>query len=78
LPKKLSSWILRADPGGGFVTVDSADSKIANRALCDEALTREQVINDPDLMESTTSIIDAIWQGDPIIDEIKGWINPEA
>jgi len=77
--KKLSSWILNAEPGGGgFMAIDGTDRQMSNSHLCDEALTRQQVINDPDLMESTTSIIDAIWLGDPRIEEIKSWINPDA
>jgi len=77
--KKLSSWILNTEPGsGGFMAVDSAERPIASSELCNEALAREQVINNPDLMEWTTSIIDAIWLGDPRIEEIKNWINPDA
>ena len=77
--KKLSSWILNATPGdGGFMAIDGADRPIANNDLCNEVLTREQVVQDPDLMETSTSIIDAIWLGDPRIEEIKNWIKPDA
>ncbi len=60
------------------MAIDGADRQMSNSDLCDEALTRQQVIYDPDLMKSTTSIIDAIWLGDPRIEEIKSWINPDA
>ena len=79
IDKKLSSWILNANPGGGsFQAIDSADRSISDSELVNEALTRDQVVNDSELMEITTRLIDTVWFGDPRIEEIKRWIEADA
>ena len=77
--KKLSSWVLNVSPGGGsYMAIDSSERSAAKSGLVNEALTREQVIYDGDVMGLTTDLIDAVWFGDPRIEEIKGWIENDA
>jgi hypothetical protein len=73
--KKLISFIYNPtnEDGGEFMVIDSSERPAANSALCTVALSREEVINDGDIMGSVTDMIDAIWLGDPRIEEIKNF-----
>jgi hypothetical protein len=57
--------------GGSFMAIDSAGRPAAKSPLCARALTRDEVIHNPVLMELSTSLIDAVWLNDPRINELK-------
>ena len=68
--RKLVSW--RFNPmAPGFMAIDSADRPAAKSPLCAHPLTRDEVIHDHGLMELTTGLIDAVWLGDPRVQEVK-------
>ena len=71
--KRLVSWLYNPthDDGGSFMVIDGATRPAAESDLCDQALTREEVIGDSALMEVATGIIDAIWLHDDRIRELK-------
>jgi hypothetical protein len=72
--KKLASW--RFNPVvPSFMAIDSADRPAAKSPLCAHALTRDEVIHDPRLMELTTRLIDAVWLNDPRVKEVKELAN---
>ena len=55
------------------MAIDSSERPAANSDLCSVALSREQVVNDGDIMSIVTDMIDAIWLGDPRIEEIRNF-----
>jgi len=71
--KQLISFIYNATQAGGgsFMAIDSTDRPAAGSELCSVALKRDEVINDGQLMGLASEIIDAIWLGDPRIQEIR-------
>ena len=70
--KRLASFAFRSSPeGGSFVAIDSASRPSARSAMCTRALTRDEVVNNPELMEMLTSLIDTVWLNDPRIADIK-------
>jgi hypothetical protein len=56
--------------GGGFTIIDSEARPANSRALCGRALKREEVVGTPFAQEAF-QLVDAIWSGDPRIDEVK-------
>jgi len=71
---QLASWVFNP-AGGGFMAVDSAARPAAKSPLCTRALTRNEVITNGHLMELTTELIDAVWLGDPRVQEVKALSN---
>jgi len=70
--KVLVSWLFDPTrPGGSFMAIDSADRPAADSDLCNRTLTREQLIGDPDMLASAKTLIDAVWLGDPRLEEIR-------
>ena len=55
------------------MAIDSSERPAANSDLCSVASSREQVVNDGDIMSIVTDMIDAIWLGDPRIEEIRNF-----
>jgi hypothetical protein len=72
--RKLVSWLFNP-AGKGFMAIDSASRPAAKSGLCAQTLTRADVINDNSLMGFTTELIDAVWLGDPRVQEIKALAN---
>jgi hypothetical protein len=71
---QLVSWVFNP-VGGGFMAIDSAARPAAKSPLCNRALTRDEVITNGDLMELTTGLIDAVWLGDPRVQEVQALAN---
>ena len=57
------------------MAIDSTDRPAARSDLCAAALKRFAVVNDRDLMSLATKMIDAVWLGDPRIEEIRNLEN---
>ena len=66
----LVSWLYSASHNQ-FMVVDSAARPAATLKLCSNALTREQVLSDPELLQQAKDALDAVWLGDSRIDEVK-------
>ncbi|MCP5299406.1 MAG: hypothetical protein H6954_06835 [Chromatiaceae bacterium] len=77
--KELISFIYKATEtgGGSFMAIDSTDRPAAHSDLCSVALKRDEVVNNGRLMGLASEIIDAVWLGDPRIQEIRGF-GPNA
>ena len=73
--KKLISFVYNAThrAGGSFMAIDSSNRPAAKSDLCSRALSRNEVVNDRDLMGLATEMIDAVWLGDPRIEEIRNF-----
>lgn len=73
--KKLISFVYNATPkdGGSFMAIDSSGRPAARSDLCSVALNRDDIVNNVDLMGVATNMIDAVWVGDPRIDEIRNF-----
>ena len=71
--KKLISWVFHPthEAGGSFMAVDAATRPAAQSSLCSQALSREQVVLDSELVELSTKLIDAVWLGDSRVEEVK-------
>lgn len=71
--KRLVSWVFdpKQGSGGSFMVVDGTARPAAGSNLCSQALTREQVVGDSHLLELAKSMIDAVWLGDPRIEEVR-------
>jgi hypothetical protein len=72
--RKLVSWCFNP-MAPGFMAIDSADRPAAKSPLCAKPLTRDEVIHDDRLMKLTTELIDAVWLGDPRVQEVKELAN---
>jgi hypothetical protein len=72
--RKLVSWVFNP-AAEAFMAVDSAGRPAARSLLCAQTLTRDQVITDSSLMALTTELIDAVWLGDPRVQEVKELAN---
>jgi hypothetical protein len=71
--KKLISLVFHPthEAGGSFMVIDAAARPAAKSSLCSQALSREEVVLDSDLMELSTKMIDAVWLGDSRVEEVK-------
>ncbi|SFI99418.1 hypothetical protein [Planctomicrobium piriforme] len=68
--RKLVALRYRPDSDGGqFMVIDAAGRPADDRSICGRALTRDEVIGTP-LAEEIFSMIDAVWLGDPRIEEV--------
>jgi len=68
--KKLAAW--QFNPAvNSFRLIDSASRPAAKSKLCNESLTREQVLADSAFKELTTSFLDAVWLDDPRLPEVR-------
>jgi hypothetical protein len=72
--RKLVSWLF-IPAGPSFRAIDSATRPAAKSPLCAKTLTREDVIHDSNLMDFSTELIDAVWLGDPRVQEVKELAN---
>lgn len=68
--RKLISWLYNPS-AQSFMAIDSSKRPAASSPLCARALTREEVVSNASLMEQATQLIDAVWLGDPRVDEVK-------
>lgn len=66
----LVSWVYSASHNQ-FMIVDSASRPAARSDLCSQALTRDQVLSNPQLVEDAKAVLDAVWLGDKRIEEVK-------
>lgn len=66
----LSSWIYNS-AREQFMAIDSTTRPAAESNLCTRALTRDQVLADPELMADLRALLDAVWSGDPRIAEVR-------
>lgn len=72
--KQLVSWMFDSrSPAGGFMVVDSSDRPAARSEICAQALTRNQVTANRELMDRARSLIDAVWLDDPRLEEVRGF-----
>ena len=62
--------------GGGFTIIDSEARPANARELCGRALKRKEVIGTP-FAQETFQLVDAIWLGDPRIEEVRN-LNSRA
>ena len=68
--RRLVSWLFNP-AAKAFMAIDSVQRPAAKSPLCSQTLTREEVITNSDLMGFTTELIDAVWLGDPRVQEVK-------
>lgn len=66
----LVSWLYSASRNQ-FMIVDSASRPAARSDLCSQALTRDQVLSNPQLVDDAKAVLDAVWLGDERIEEVK-------
>jgi len=66
----LVSWLYSASRSQ-FMIVDSQSRPAARSDLCSQALTRDQVLSNPELVEEAKAVLDAVWLGDKRIEEVK-------
>ena len=66
----LVSWVYSASRNE-FMLIDGASRPAARSDLCSRALTREQVLSNPDLVRIAKSALDAVWLSDARIEEIR-------
>ena len=71
--KRLVAWVFDRTQGttGAFMVIDSGARPAARSELCGQALSRQQVVDDPELMHLARRLLDAVWLEDPRIDEVK-------
>lgn len=72
--KVLASWVYNTNnEGGSFMVIDSYNRPTATSELCSKALTRNEVINNSELMGICAEILDSVWLHDPRIIEITNF-----
>lgn len=73
--KVLVSWVYNAthEHGGSYMVIDSTNRPAASSNLCSRALSRNEVINNGELIGISKEILDAIWVNDPRIEEITNF-----
>jgi len=73
--KKLLSWVYNAthQTGGSYMAIDAQNRPAAESTLCNVALTREEIVNDWNLMEISKQLLDVVWANEPRIDEIRNF-----
>ena len=73
--KKLISFIYNATQGdnGSFMAIDGSERPASSSELCDVALSAQEVRNDKEIMNIAAEMIDAVWLGDPRIEEIRNF-----
>jgi hypothetical protein len=68
--RKLVAWLYNPS-AASFMAIDSASRPAAKSSLCNRALSRDEVLSDSRLMDVATQMIDAVWIGDPRVQELK-------
>ena len=68
--RKLVAWLY--NPAlMSFVAIDSDSRPTAKSPLCSEPLTRAEVLGDSALKAIATQLLDAVWLGDPRVQEVR-------
>lgn len=66
----LVSWLYSAERNQ-FMLADGSTRPAASSGLCSRAMSRIDVLAEIDLLQIAKAVLDAVWVGDPRIDEIK-------
>ena len=68
--RKLVAWLYNP-AGGSFMAIDADSRPAAKSSLCTRAMRRNEVLSDSEFMSVATRMIDAVWAGDPRIQEVR-------
>ena len=68
--RKLVAWLFNPS-AASFMVIDSSARPTARSSLCREPLSRNQVMSDVQLKDLATQVLDALWLGDPRVQEVR-------